>query len=166
MVEVRIEDKPAFATLGRKVWISGQDNEQFGQFWAEAHRDGLIERLRALRENRPGPVTRSATFGISCVEKNPNDRAFDFFIAAEADASADAALEPYTVPAARWAIFSNHGELAAALVEAEMFAFLEWLPASPYRHAHAPELEVYPSHDGTLVEFWLPITDKATKEGD
>ncbi len=44
-----------------------------------------------------------------------------------------------------------------ALIDAEMYAFTQWLPASAYRHANAPELEVYPARDGNPVEFWLPI---------
>lgn len=165
MVDVRIEEKPAFAVLGRKVWISGQDNEQFGRFWSEAHQSGLVERLRALSGGRPGPVTGSTTFGVSCVEKNPDDRAFYFYIATEAGDRADETLERYTVPACRWAIFANRGELPLSLVDAERYAFLEWLPASGYRHANAPELEVYPAHDGALVEYWLPIIKNTTKEG-
>jgi AraC family transcriptional regulator len=41
-----------------------------------------------------------------------------------------------------------------------MQAFMHWLPTSGFRHASAPELEVYPPDDaagGVLVEFWLPI---------
>ena len=165
MVEVRIEEKPAFDALGRKVFITGQDNEQFGRFWEESRQNGLLEQLRALNDNRPGPVTGSTTFGISCVEKNPDNRAFDFYIATEAGERMDEMLERHPVPACKWAIFANHGELAQALIEAEMYAFLQWLPASGYKHALAPELEVYPAHDNTLVEYWLPITKKTTEEG-
>lgn len=31
-VNVRIEEKEAFKVIGRKIWISGQDNELFGKF--------------------------------------------------------------------------------------------------------------------------------------
>ncbi|MDD3244022.1 MAG: GyrI-like domain-containing protein [Eubacteriales bacterium] len=160
MIEVRVESKPAFAVAGKKVWISGQDNEQFGRFWAEANSGGLTDRLRALAGNVPGAVTKSSVFGVSCVEKDPNDRAFDFFIAAELDSANAQELETYVVPAAKWAIFSNRGELPMSLVKAEMHAFMEWLPASPYQHALAPELEVYPDAEPDLVEFWLPLTEK------
>ena len=47
-----------------------------------------------------------------------------------------------------------------SLIDAEMYAFMEWLPASQYKHDNAPELEVYPSHDNKLVEFWIPVVDK------
>lgn len=36
MVEVRIEKKPGFKIVGRKIWISGTDNELFGRFWGNS----------------------------------------------------------------------------------------------------------------------------------
>ena len=161
MIEVRIEEKPAFDIAGRKTWISGQDNGQFSVFWRESHENGLIATLREMRDHIPGPVTKSFVVGVSCVEKDPSDRAFDFFIATEITGkdSADA-LTPYTVPACKWAIFANRGDLPMSLIDAEMYAFTEWLPSSAYRHVNAPELEVYPEEDDALVEFWLPIVDK------
>ena len=161
MIEARIEEKPAFHIAGQKTWISGQDNEQFGVFWRESHENGLIDTLRELRDHTPGPVTKSLVFGVSCVEKDPSDRAFDFFIAAEImgkDIAED--LAHYTVPACKWAIFTNKGDLPMSLIDAEMYAFMEWLPSSAFKHANAPELEVYPAQDDALVEFWLPIADK------
>lgn len=158
MIELRIEDKPAFRVAGRRTWISGQDNEQFGRFWAESMQNGLIDELNRLTENQPGAVTEAHVFGVSRVEEDPNDRAFYFYIAAETpESDTPAGLDQFDVPAAKWAIFSNRGELPMSLIEAEMYAFMEWLPSSGYRHANAPELEVYPSRDSAFVEFWLPI---------
>lgn len=158
MVDVRIEEKPAFRVVGESTWISGQDNEQFGRFWDKAHSEGLIDRLRALNGGEAGSVTGATTFGVSCVDKDPNDRAFTFFIAAECDGEAPQGLESREIPACTWAIFRSRGELPMALIEAEMHAFMEWLPKSGYRHDNAPELEVYPTGDEKEVEFWLPVT--------
>lgn len=158
MTEVRIERKPAFIVAGKKTWISGQDNEQFGRFWQAAHQNGLITRLAAMPKPAVSTVD-GGVFGVSCVEKDPACRAFDFFIAAEIDNPADAAgLMCHEIPACTWAVFTGEGELPMSLVRAEMYAMLEWLPDSPYCHAHAPELEVYPAEG--RVEFWLPIEEK------
>lgn len=159
MIELRIEKKPAFRVVGAKTWISGQDNDQFGVFWNEAEKSGLIAKLHSVMSDVGESVTKSGVFGISCVEKNPDDRAFYFYIAAESDKETDG-LEAYTVPECEWAIFRNHGDLPMSLVNAEMYAFMEWLPSSPYKHALAPELEVYPAADATSVEYWLPIVKK------
>lgn len=157
MINVRIEEKSEFLVAGRKIWISGQDNEQFGEFWRVANENGLVSSLRKLSKNSPGKNTNSCVFGVSCVEKDPNNRAFNFFIATEINNNNIDDLEIYLIPSAKWVIFSNHGELPMSLIEAKIYAFREWLPTSGYQHAYAPELEVYPVHDNTLVEFWLPI---------
>lgn len=102
---------------------------------------------------------------VSAVERDPTDRRFDFYIAVESAAPVGTCvpgqiLEKHDVPAAQWAIFRNRGRMPDALIEAEMWAFTQWLPTSGFRHAPAPELEVYPPDDaagGVLVEFWLPI---------
>lgn len=99
-----------------------------------------------------------SVFGVSRVEKDPSNRAFDFYIAAETTVQPEG-LEHFTVPAARWAIFSNRGSLPEALIDAELYCHMEWLPKSRYQHALAPELEVYPADDPDRVEYWLPICD-------
>ena len=160
MISVRLVDAPSFAVVGRKTWIAGQDNAAFGAFWQACRQDGLIDRLRALRGGEPGPITDSLVLGVSCVERDPSDRAFDFYVAAESgEHDCNDALERYVVPAATWAVFENRGPLPEALIAAEMYAFMEWLPASGYRHALAPELEVYPARGDDLAEFWLPVED-------
>jgi AraC family transcriptional regulator len=161
MIDVRLVERPAFEVVGRKTWIGGQDNAEFGRFWAQCRADGLLAALAELRGSQPGPQTDGMFLGVSQVERDPSDRAFYFMIAVEAPAdSSDADLERHTVPAARWAVFRTQGAIPDALVEAEMYAFGEWLPASGYAHAPAPEMEVYPPEgegEAGLVEFWLPI---------
>lgn len=152
-IELRLESHRAFSICGKKTWISGQDNGLFGRFWEECHADGTVDILKATAKPE---ITKAPIIGISCVEKDPANRAFDFLIAAEGAQAEN--LENDTVPACTWAIFRNKGALPVALVDAEMYAFTQWLPQSGYVHAFAPELEVYPE-DGT-VEFWLPVMEK------
>lgn len=161
MVNMRIENKQSFKIAGRKIWISGQDNEIFGAFWKESHENGLIEQLKSVSAKIESKVTNSDVLGVSCVENDPAIRAFNFYIATEIiDEINTDKLERFIIPECTWAIFSNRGNLPMALIEAEMYAFMEWLPASQYNHAHAPELEVYPVNDNSSVEFWIPIIAK------
>jgi DNA gyrase inhibitor GyrI len=51
-------------------------------------------------------------------------------------------------------------QVPEAIVQAEMFAFMEWLPNSGFEHAQAPEMEVYPNQGDEYCEFWLPIQPK------
>ncbi len=165
MVKVRIEKKPGFKIAGRKIWISGtSDNEVFGRFWQESHQNGLIELLHKVRANQQKAIIDSGVFGVSCVEKDPGNRSFYFYIAAECDeCPSNAELEAYSIPACEWAVFANTGAMPDSLVESEMYAFSEWLPNSKYTHANAPEMEVYPRsnlEEGTSTEFWLPLKEK------
>ena len=162
MVETRIESRPGFNVIGCKTWIGGEGNEEFGSFWAERRRNGVLDELAALRGDTPGPLTNAMLLGLSAVERDPTDRRFHFYIAAESTATlAGSHLEAVSVPASRWAVFRNCGRMPDALVAAEMYAFGEWLPASAYVHAKAPKMEVYPPANrapDVLCEFWQPVT--------
>lgn len=166
MTKPKIIEKPAFNVIGKKTWISGQDNQLFGQFWIQCQKDQLFERLEQLRGDQPNPQTKSSLLGISCVEKDPTNRAFYYMIAIEQPEKRSLDLETYHVPASQWAVFECIGKVPEAIVKSEIFAFTEWLPSSEYEHAKAPEMEVYfPGNDGasedSYCEFWLPIIRKS-----
>lgn len=160
MVTVELVERPAFRVIGRRTWISGTDNSQFGSFWQQCGEDGLLHTLGSVGE-QPGRQTGGMVIGVSCVEKDPSVRQFHFIVSVECPAGgSDLGVEEYTVPAAQWAVFRNRGGMPDALVEAEMFAFMQWLPQSGFQHAAAPEMEVYPaaqSGEEPPVEFWLPV---------
>jgi AraC family transcriptional regulator len=160
MINHRIVDRPSFAIIGRKTYISGPDNEQVGRFWIRARAEGLFDVFARLRSGA-GPQTGGVVLGVSRVEKDPANRAFDYMIAIEEPADGAHDLERYDVPATRWAVFEARGKVPDSIVRAEIYAFSEWLPASGYVHALAPEMEVYlPGSDdseNSVCEFWLPI---------
>lgn len=161
MVNFRIIERPAFDVVGRKTYISGPDNAQFGRFWQACQHNGLLGTFWHLRAHLVGAQTGGLTLGISQVEQDPAKREFFYMIAIEKPANCPAnlleGLESYTVPTARWAVFECHGKPPESIVKAEMFAFMEWLPTSGYEHALAPEMEVYPNLGNEYCEFWLPI---------
>lgn len=164
MTNYRLIERPAFTVIGKSTRIGGQDNAQFGRFWAECRADGTMQKLGQIGGWQPGPQTGGVTLGISRVERDPANRAFDYMIAVEVpeDGAPVAGLELYRVPATRWAVFECRGRIPDAIVASEMYAFMEWLPSSGYVHAPAPEMEVYyPGDSGPkhYCEFWLPITE-------
>ena len=164
MAQYRLVERPAFEVLGKKTWISGQDNDLFGRFWEQCTHTGLFKQFEALGQSRPGPQTGGVTLGISQVEENLAIREFFYMIAIEKPHDTlQSNLDVYQVPAALWAVFECRGKIPEALVESEIYAFTQWLPASEYEHAMAPEMEVYPpGNNGPDVycEFWLPISKK------
>ena len=166
MINYRIIEKPAFEVIGKKTWISGQNNELFGQFWVQCRQEKLFDLFEQLNGDRPGQQTKSSLLGISRVEKDPANRAFYYMIAIEKPEKPSEKLETYQVPASQWAVFECIGKVPEAIMKSEMYAFTEWLPSSEYEHAKAPEMEVYfPGNDGTsedsYCEFWLPIIEKS-----
>ena len=164
MIPYRIIERPSFRVTGRKAWITGQDNNLFGQFWEESRAQGLLERLGEISHGRPGAQTSALTLGISRVENDPSCRAFYYMIAVEtSDVDLAGDLESFEVPAGYWAVFTCRGKVPELIVEAEIFAFTRWLPGSPYQHALAPEMGVYlpgESSEDYTCEFWLPILPK------
>jgi AraC family transcriptional regulator len=164
MAKSRLIERPAFEVIGKKTWIGGQDNDLFGRFWQESQSNGLLAALGRLRAGGSGPQTGGLTLGISRVEQDPAKREFYYMIAIEKPASCPSDLlegmETFSVPATQWAAFECHGKVPESIVQAEMFAFMEWLPNSDYEHALAPEMEVYPNQGDEYFEFWLPIQKK------
>jgi AraC family transcriptional regulator len=167
MTRYRIVRRPTFTVVGKKTWISGQDNSLFGQFWEQCAEEGLFEVFKQINGLQPGPQTRGVTLGVSCVEQDPAKREFYYLIATENPRDCTpAGLESYQVPASQWAVFECRGKVPDSIVQAEIYAFTEWLPASGYIHESAPEIEVYPpesdgSSDDNYCEFWLPIRERA-----
>lgn len=166
MIKVRIIERPAFEVTGKKTWIAGQDNDSFGRFWEQCRRDGLFEVFERISGFQPGLQTLGVTLGISQVEKAPANRAFYYMIAVEKPEDyINSDLESYQVPASQWAVFECRGKIPDAIVAAEIFAFTQWLPASEFVHAQAPEMEVYPAganEEGYTCEFWLPIKSRSS----
>lgn len=155
---MRLETKEAFKVSGQKVWISGQNNEEFASFWKEATESGLVKKLQDAAASKKDKVTKSSIFGVSRVEEDPNNRAFYFYIASESE-NVDG-CESFEIAGGEWAIFEGDGDTPMALINAELEAFMNWLPNSEYKHDNRPEIEVYPENSGVYVEFWLPVCRK------
>jgi AraC family transcriptional regulator len=71
----------------------------------------------------------------------------------------------FVVPAAAWAVFECIGPMPAAIQEMQKRIVTEWLPASGYEYADAPDIELYPEGDTSSPEYrseiWLPVRKKA-----
>ena len=159
VIPFRIVSRPAFWVAGRKTWISGPNNEDFGRFWEECRAEGVFQIFKAMTQFKPGVVTNGVTLGISRVEQDPSRREFYYMIAVESGGKDIIVnFETYQVPATQWAVFECHGQIPEAIVTAEIYAFTRWLPESGYTHAMAPEMEVYPPAElKDYCEFWLPV---------
>lgn len=155
----RIEKKDAFRIVGVMEHLdmnAEQSMERVPQFWAETFQNGMFEKVCRLSNQEPCGV-----LGVSTCMNSNN---FDYYIACATDQDAPANTVEYQVPAATWAIFECIGPMPGAIQDMQKRVISEWLPASGYEYADAPDIEVYPEGDtgspDYKTEIWLPIIKK------
>ena len=126
-------------------------------FWQQVDQTDTIPRLFTLMTGEP-----KALLGVCA---NTGDTG-EYYIAVQSDLPLPGDrpdFTAYTVPACTWAVFPGHGEMPNAIQQLEKRILTEWLPASGYEYANAPDIEVYLTADpqNTDFEVWLPIAAKA-----
>lgn len=96
--------------------------------------------------------------GVSSCNTTNNWR---YYIAVASTHSINKTLEEFIVPACTWAVFSGEGH-AQSIQELQKRIVTEWLPASDYEYANAPDIEVYLNADpeNSKYEMWIPVIKK------
>ena len=160
-MDYRIEEKEPFRIVGLKIPLEQETEKNFQSvpvFWQKVSQSGALQRLCALISGEP-----SGILGVSaCMGDGP----WEYYISVASnlpmpDDFPD--LCEYTVPACTWAIFPGKGAMPTSIQELEKRIVTEWLPASGYEYANAPDIEVYLNADPQNSEFevWLPIVKKS-----
>lgn len=155
----RIETKEAFRIVGPKRHYKLDVEGNFAEvplFWQEAGQAGVIPRLCELMNSEP-----SGILGVStCMD----GKDFDYYISVASDKPAPEDMAEYIVPACTWGIFECIGAMPKAIQELQTRIVSEWLPASGYEYADAPDIEIYLEGDQSSPDYrcevWLPITAK------
>lgn len=147
----KIEEKAAFCVIGKSVLLHKNMEENFKTIpaaWDNALADGTLTALSAIMNGQP-----SGLLGVS----SHHTEDWKYYIGVSSDKDAGA-FETLQIPAAVWAVFEGKGT-NKSLQELERRVITEWLPASGYRYADIPDIEVYiqadPQH--TVYEYWLPV---------
>lgn len=154
-LDYRIESKEAFRIIGISSPLQNEIEQNFTVvpgMWQQAVTDGTIETLARLMDHPP--------MGLLGVSACSDEEAWRYFIAVSSTQE-NSAFEEYLVPAATWAIFSGSGT-NRSMQELERRIITEWLPASGYEYANAPDIEVYlnPDPENAQYEVWIPVTKK------
>lgn len=149
----RIEEKPAFRIVGVSQPLDKEIENNFTavpQMWQNAAANGTFETLIPLMNHPPMGV-----LGVSACNDNGDWR---YFIAVSSCADTDDTLDEYLVPACTWAIFNGSGT-GISIQELQQRIVTEWLPASGFEFADAPDMEVYqnPDPDNMQYEVWIPV---------
>lgn len=155
----RIETKEAFRIVGvkRRYAMDMEENHNLiPLFWRETQQTDLIEKLCGLMNSKPK--------GILGVCAGMNGSEFDYYISVASDRALPDGFTEFEIPACTWAIFECVGPMPNAIQELQNRVMSEWLPASGYDYADAPDLEVYPEGDQNSPDYkcevWLPVIKK------
>lgn len=154
----RMEEREGFTLIGVKEFTTMKNGENFQnipKMW-EKLPEQTLRQICAMSDSEPS--------GVLGVCADMYDDGFDYWIAAASSKPCPAEFGRLNVPACKWAIFEVEGPIPGAIQEAFVNIFSEWLPASGYEHAAAPEIERYfpgdmfsPSYKS---EIWIPVVKK------
>jgi len=158
----KIEHKEKFRIVGvgTKIPMTMEDCfEKVPAFWDKIFEEGYIPRLCALADG----TEPKGVLGVSACDENGFS---GYYVAVATDAPCPADLEEYTVPEGTWAIFECAGAMPYAIQNLQKRILTEWLPASGYEYAPAPDIEVYLTEDkndpACRAQVWLPVIKKET----
>ena len=148
----RIETKEAFRIVGVSAPLQRELENNFmivPKMWGDAAADGTIQKLAAMMDT---PV--KGLLGVSVCN---DEEDWKYFIAV-ASTKENSGFDEYTVPASTWAVFPGSGT-NQSVQELEQRIVTEWLPASGYEYANAPDIEVYlnPDPQNAQYEVWIPV---------
>lgn len=151
----RIETKDAFRIIGVSAPLHKEVEQNFTvvpQMWQGAAMNGTIQKLAGMMDAPP--------MGLLGVSACNDDEQWKYFIAVSSTKSSSE-FEEYTVPASTWAIFPGSG-INRSIQQLEQRIITEWLPASGYEYANAPDIEVYinPDPQNAQYEVWIPVRKK------
>ena len=151
----RIETKEAFRIIGVSAPLDREIENNFmvvPTMWQEASVNGTIQKLAGMMDAQP--------MGLLGVSVCNDEEQWKYFIAVSSTKASDG-FEEYSVPASTWAIFSGTGT-NQSIQELERRIITEWLPASGYEYANAPDIEVYlnPDPRNAQYEVWIPVAKK------
>lgn len=151
----RIETKDSFRIVGISAPLHREIEENFiavPGMWQKAALDGTIPRLAEMMDTPP--------MGLLGVSVCNDEEQWNYFIAVSTTKERGE-FEEYMVPASTWAIFTGSGT-NQSIQELEQRIVTEWLPASGYEYADAPDIEVYlnPDPEHAQYEVWIPVAKK------
>ncbi len=123
-------------------------------FWQESAQNGKIAQICGMIDNEP--------LGLLGVSDCSDNAASNFYyIAAATDKPVPDGMYECIIPAGTWAVFSGSG-LPSSIQDLQKRIYAEWLPASGYEWANAPDIEVYLDDNPADMQYevWLPVVKK------
>lgn len=159
-MDYRIVQKEGFRVIGKVLTVSTKEGEnlrKIPEFWNACYSDGTCEKICSIDNTQN-------MLGI-CMDFDHEKEEVSYMIAIEdVNDLTDTGFETREIIATTWAIFTSVGPMPHAIQKVWERIFQEWLPATGFEHADAPELEVYfpgeLSAQDYTCEVWIPIVRK------
>ncbi len=159
-MEYKIEEKAGYRVVGKALRVSNRDGEntrRIPEFWQECNQTGVSDQIAQLNPTAP-------LLGV-CMEYSSEQDQWTYLIAVETkDAPVPEGMVEKHIPAATWAVFESVGPMPNAIQEVWNRIFSEWVPATGYEIADAPQLEVYPPGSGNSEDYRCEVHIPIVKE--
>ncbi len=152
-MDYRIIQMEAFRIVGRKLSTTIENGESYGRipaFWGEMMQQGGPGPILGLMDSAP-----MGLLGVSDYNPDLDSSRFDYYIAVSSSKTAPDDMAVKEIPAASWAVFPCKEKAPDKMQEFQKQIVMDWLPASGYEFAKAPDIEVY--DESGIAEMWLPI---------
>ncbi|WP_378952025.1 GyrI-like domain-containing protein [Pelosinus sp. sgz500959] len=156
-MDYRIVQREAFKVIGKVFKVSTKEGEELRkipEIWCECNSDGTCMDICSID-------SRQNMLGI-CMDFEHDKEQFSYMVAIEnVKDITDTDFTVREIPVATWAVFPSVGAMPQSIQKVWARIFQEWLPTADFKHADAPELEVYfpgdPSAEDYKCEVWIPI---------
>ncbi|WP_186575982.1 AraC family transcriptional regulator [Aquibacillus kalidii] len=160
-MDYNIKETNSFQVIGKELRVTTRNGENFRripQFWDEFNNS---ETAKVLEKQ----IGLLGMLGI-CMEFAPDQEEFTYFIGVEKGGyHYSDGLVVKEIPKTTWAVFPVVGAMPDAIQETTKRIYSEWFPATGYKHAGSPEIEVYPDQKESIhssnyrTEIWIPIAN-------
>lgn len=157
----RLERKPSFRLVGKKITVSCNKNEHFIRipaFWNSCQKDGTISNLISMDE-----AHMQGLMGVSSyLNKRSNEMEYSIMVTSKRNI--ELGFIEQIIPEMTWAVFDCFGMVPEAIQNGWNYLNEEWLLKYPFKHANCPEIEWYsngsPYNDDYLSQIWIPIIEE------
>lgn len=157
----RLEQKPAFRLIGKKVLVSQKNGAHYTkipEFWHQCQRDGTFSALIAMDTGIP-----QGMFGLVGAYDEETEE-IEYAIMVISDNPLPDGYSEIRIPESTWAVFDCRGAVPQAIQNGWKYLNEEWLVKYPFGHADCPELEWYSSGNSFskdyLSQIWIPVIDE------
>lgn len=157
----RIEKKSKIRIVGKKKWVSTENNEQLKEI------PKMWDEFPEEKSNELISISKEETKGIVGVCADMYNNGFDYWIGTITDKELIEGMEVLEIPETTWAIFEVIGPirpLPNTMQNTFGYIYSEWFPTSGYEHGQLPEIEYYtnddPMKEDYKSEIWIPVIKK------